>query len=122
RSGSGRERRRAAGTRPAEGTGRTPGVGLLPLAGPPEGRAMRWREGRRSQNVEDRRGQRMPGGGGGLRIGGGGLLLMLLVMWLLGADPMTLLSMLAGGGGGSVTQVDPRGYETGAPAPQTGGP
>ena len=83
---------------------------------------MRWREGRRSQNVEDRRGQRMPGGGGGLRIGGGGLLLMLLVMWLLGADPMTLLSMLAGGGGGSVTQVDPRGYETGAPAPQTGGP
>jgi len=80
---------------------------------------MRWRGGRRSENVEDRRGARMPMGGG-LRIGGGGLLLMLLVLWLLGADPMTLLSMLAGGGGGDVTQVDPRGYET-EPTPQAGG-
>jgi predicted metalloprotease len=59
--------------------------------------------------------------GGGLRIGGGGLILLLLVMWLLGADPMTLLSMLTGGGAGDVTQVDPRGYETQAPAPQVGG-
>jgi predicted metalloprotease len=75
---------------------------------------MRWRGGRRSQNVEDRRGARGPMGGG-LRIGGGGLILMLLVMWLLGADPMTLLSMLTGGGG-DVAQV---GYEE--PAPQTGG-
>ena len=82
---------------------------------------MRWRQGRRSENVEDRRGQRMPGGGG-MRLGGGGLLLMLLVLWLLGADPMTLPSMLAGGGGGTVTQVDPGGYETGGPAPLPGGP
>jgi predicted metalloprotease len=82
---------------------------------------MRWRQGRRSENVEDRRGQRMPMGGG-MRIGGMGLLLLLLVMWLMGADPMTLLSILAGGGDGSVTQVDPRGYETQAPAPQPGGP
>lgn len=82
---------------------------------------MRWRQGRRSDNVEDRRGRRMPMGGGGLRLGGGGLLLMLLVLWLLGADPMTLLSVLAGGGGGgTVTQVDP-GYESGGPAPLPGG-
>jgi len=59
--------------------------------------------------------------GGGLRIGGGGLLLMLLVLWLLGADPMALLSMLAEGGG-PAAQVDPGGYETGVPAPRTGGP
>jgi predicted metalloprotease len=82
---------------------------------------MRWRQGRRSDNVEDRRGQRMPMGGGGLRLGGGGLILMLLVLWFLGADPMTLLSMLAGGGG-DVTQVDPYGGRTGAPAPLPGGP
>lgn len=82
---------------------------------------MRWRQGRRSENVEDRRGQRRPIGGG-LRLGGGGLLLMLLVLWLLGADPMTLLSVLAGGaGGGSVVQVDPRGDPIGAPAPLPGG-
>jgi predicted metalloprotease len=82
---------------------------------------MRWREGRRSEHVEDRRGQRMPGGGG-MRIGGMGLLLLLLVMWLLGADPMTLLSMLAGGGGGEVVQVPADYGNPGAPAPQTGGP
>jgi hypothetical protein len=79
---------------------------------------MRWRQGRRSQNVEDRRGARTPMGGG-LRIGGGGLLLLLLVMWLLGADPMTLLSMLTGGT--DTTQVDPRGYPTETATPQAGG-
>jgi predicted metalloprotease len=80
---------------------------------------MRWREGRRSQNVEDRRGARMPGGG--LRIGGGGLVLLLIVMWLLGADPLTLLSMLAGSGG-DVAQVDPRPGAPGAAAPRGADP
>lgn len=65
---------------------------------------MRWQGGRRSRNIEDRRGRRV---GGGVGIGGGGLLLVLLVMWLLGADPMMLLQVgLSGAGGG-----------TGAPAP-----
>jgi predicted metalloprotease len=80
---------------------------------------MRWRQGRRSDYVEDRRGQGMAGGG--LRIGGMGLLLILLVMWLLGADPLALLSIFTGAGGGGSVEV-PVGYETGAPAPQTGGP
>jgi predicted metalloprotease len=84
---------------------------------------VRWRQGRRSENVEDLRGARAGLGRGGLRIGGGGLLLLLLVMWLLGADPLTLLSMLAGGGD-VTTQVPDARYESEprAPAPRTGGP
>jgi hypothetical protein len=56
---------------------------------------MRWRQGRRSQNVDDRRGSRVPGGG--VRLGLGGLVGVLLVGWLLGADPMTLLRILGDG-------------------------
>ena len=74
---------------------------------------MRWREGRRSDNVEDQRGA--GGGGGGLRLGGGGLILLLLGAWLFGADPMTLLSILAGGGGSLETPDTMQ--QSGAPAP-----
>jgi predicted metalloprotease len=83
---------------------------------------MRWREGRQSENVEDRRGEggggfRIPMGGGGLRLGGGTLILLLLGAWLFGADPLTLLSMLAGGGT-DTTQVPDASYrDEGAPAP-----
>lgn len=53
---------------------------------------MRWQGGRRSENVEDRRGMRA---GGPVRAGGlglGGLLLLLLLGYLTGADPMQLLT------------------------------
>jgi predicted metalloprotease len=53
---------------------------------------MRWREGRQSDNVEDRRGI----GGKGLAVGGIGSVVILLVALLLGVDPSRLLS-----GGGS---------------------
>ncbi|RIL07985.1 MAG: flagellar biosynthesis protein FlgM [Proteobacteria bacterium] len=76
---------------------------------------MRWRGGRRSQNVEDRRGARMPMGGG-LRLGGSGILLVLLAAWLFGANPLTLLQILAGGGSAIETSPDD-GYEQPAPAP-----
>jgi uncharacterized protein len=63
---------------------------------------MLWRGGRRSDNVEDRRGgggftggSRM--GGGGIRIGGFGLVVILLVGWFFGVDPTALLSQLDGG-------------------------
>jgi len=56
---------------------------------------MRWREGRRSENVEDRRSVRAPGGG--IRLGVGGLVGIVLVGWLLGADPFSLLQILGGG-------------------------
>ena len=83
---------------------------------------MRWREGRRSENVEDRRGQggggrmRLPMGGGGFRLGGGTLILMLLGAWLLGINPLSLLQMLAGGA--ETMQVPDTSYvEEGAPPP-----
>ena len=65
------------------------------------------RIGRRSENVEDRRGMSVGRGVAGL--GGGGLLLVLLISVLTGTNPMDILS---GGGGGTAIQV-PQG---GAPA------
>ena len=61
---------------------------------------MRWRQGRRSSNVEDRRGSgpigRMPRGA---KLGGGMTLIIILIGLFLGQDPMALLQMLNGGGG-----------------------
>ena len=52
---------------------------------------MRWREGRQSENVEDRRGVSR----GGMAIGGGlGGIVILVIALLLGADPRQLLEQL----------------------------
>jgi hypothetical protein len=56
---------------------------------------MRWETGRRSDNIEDRRGMRMGSVGGG---GIGFLLIVLVVSWLTGTNPLTLLQMADGGG------------------------
>jgi predicted metalloprotease len=57
---------------------------------------MRWKDGRRSTNVEDQRGS----GGGKLAIGGViGLLIMLGIAFMSGADPASIIDMVAGGGG-----------------------
>ncbi len=57
---------------------------------------MRWKTGRRSQNIQDRRGR---GGGGGspLVVGGGGLgmVVVAIVIALLGGDPTILLDSAA---------------------------
>lgn len=70
---------------------------------------MRWQSGRRSENVEDRRGM------GPMKIGGGiglvGLLLVLVVSFLTGADPLQLL------GGLSQVQVDQGGDTQGGAPP-----
>ena len=60
---------------------------------------MRWEDQRRSDNVEDRRGMRVPGGvaGGGI----GTIVVVLIVSWLTGANPLTLLQMAGGVSGGS---------------------
>lgn len=57
---------------------------------------MRWKEGRRSTNVEDRRGRRLAGGG--LKIGGGLGLVILLAIVLLGGDPTQFIGVLLGDG------------------------
>ncbi|MEZ5535941.1 MAG: neutral zinc metallopeptidase [Thiolinea sp.] len=52
---------------------------------------MRWRSGRRSTNIEDRRGRGM---GRPAKLGGGiGLLLMMLFVWLMGGDAVQMLGM-----------------------------
>jgi len=51
---------------------------------------MRWQDLRRSSNIEDRRGMRMPGGALG---GGVGLLVLVVVALLTGADPRQLLQL-----------------------------
>ena len=59
---------------------------------------MRWRDGRRSDNVEDYRG-RAPTGGGGARLGlkgGIGGLLLLAIAWYLGLDPRQLQGLVEG--------------------------
>ena len=51
---------------------------------------MRWKKGRRSSNVEDRRGQRV---GRGVKMGGGLTLLVVVAVLLLGGDPAALLQV-----------------------------
>jgi predicted metalloprotease len=70
---------------------------------------MRWEGQEQSDNVEDRRGMRMPGGPAGL--GCGGVLLVLVIALLTGKDPSQLLRLLQSQ---SVEQSVPQG---GAPAP-----
>ncbi|MCG6873205.1 MAG: zinc metallopeptidase [Gammaproteobacteria bacterium] len=67
---------------------------------------MRWKKGRRSGNVEDRRGSGggsiFGGGGGGgrgLKVSGGVAVVLVLAVFLLGGDPAQVIGMLTGGGG-----------------------
>ena len=67
---------------------------------------MRWRDARRSSNVEDG-----GSGGGGLRLGGGklglgGVAAVVVISLLLGKDPIQMLAMVSGmtGGGPVATQ------------------
>ncbi len=71
---------------------------------------MRWQTGRRSENVEDRRGMRVPGGG--MALGGGTVLVIALVAMLMGVDPTIVLQGLE--------QAQQVGVED--QAPQQGGP
>ncbi len=59
---------------------------------------MRWRAGRRSSNIEDRRGRAV----GGFKLSGGMIVAVLIFSILTGQNPLTLLQQLGGGvtGGG----------------------
>ena len=69
---------------------------------------MRWKRGRRSQHVEDRRGTRLSPGARGSRIrkgglgGGLGLVVIVLIAMFFGVDPMVLLQGLPSGQGPEV--------------------
>ncbi len=63
---------------------------------------MRWRSGRRSSNIEDRRGRRSFGRPA--KFSGIGLILMLIFAWLMGADAMQLLGMAGGQMSGTTQQ------------------
>ena len=54
---------------------------------------MRWQSGRRSSNVEDRRGRRIPGGAKG---GGIGILLLALIGMYFGIDPALIMNLADG--------------------------
>ena len=79
---------------------------------------MRWRTGRRSSNIEDRRGTRgfpMPRGRRIGRRGGlsGGVILIIIVIGLLtGQNPLQLLGMITGGGQEYSVPVSPSGSAT----------
>ena len=72
---------------------------------------MRWRDGRRSGNVEDRRGMRSAGG---KKVGGGiGVILLALIAMYFGVDPAIVLDQGAtpGMSGGDSAVVSPRSPE-----------
>lgn len=61
---------------------------------------MRWRGGRRSGNIEDRRGAKSSGG----LVGGGiGTIAIILIAWYFGVDPTPLLDGMQSTGGASST-------------------
>jgi uncharacterized protein len=64
---------------------------------------MRWKTGRRSSNVEDRRGVRMTGGK--MKGGGIGIILLALVGMYFGIDPSVILNSNLVDGGGPTQQV-----------------
>lgn len=72
---------------------------------------MKWRDGRRSSNVEDTRGSGGGGGGGGFGGGGfklgiGGLIVM-AAAYFLGVDPRLVMGIMQGVEGGAVQQGAP---------------
>lgn len=66
---------------------------------------MRWEGGRRSDNVEDRRGMRI--GGKGLAVGGLGTIAIALIAMFLGVDPGVVLNQVAVNPPGAEQQADP---------------
>ena len=80
---------------------------------------MRWEGERESDEIEDRRGLRIPRGGA--VIGGGGLVLVLLFSLLTGADPRQVLEIAQGVSdvGSGSGEPQPSG-PTGAPSDETG--
>ena len=67
---------------------------------------MKWNLGRRSSNIEDRRGQG-PGGGGGMRLGLGGIVIVVIIAFVTGRNPLELLGLIAQQGQPGTVQTQP---------------
>ncbi len=91
---------------------------------------MRWEDFRRSDNVEDRRGDDDSGGGGGTGIGFGGagqlglgtIVILGIIGWALGIDPRVLIGgaeVLEGKNGAQTETTQPQ-TQAGAPNDQIG--
>jgi uncharacterized protein len=92
---------------------------------------MRWDDFRRSDNVEDVRGDDSGGGfgGGGMSMGGGGLgigtiIVLGLLGWALGIDPRILIGgaeiVMGNGSGSQVESRAPQNVPSGQPSDQSG--
>lgn len=66
---------------------------------------MRWKKGRRSQNVEDRRGRPIRAGAG---IGGGAIIMALIAVFVLGQDPAEVIQQVGRGAQGTSGQAPQR--------------
>ncbi len=75
---------------------------------------MRWREGRRSSNVEDRRGMSVGRGVAVGGLGGVGLLVVVVIALLLGVDPTQLLQQMPSDSLPPSASVEPSGAGPGA--------
>ena len=80
---------------------------------------MRLDDMRESDNVEDRRGMRVPRRG--VAIGGGGLLLLLAIAFLTGQDPLQMLEDVSGPSASVDSGQDDQPGQMGAPTDQLGG-
>lgn len=69
---------------------------------------MRWQDGRRSSNIEDKRGRRVPGK---VKGGGIGVIILALIAMYFGVDPSIILNMSQG--------LQPQGQEQSAPVQQS---
>lgn len=78
---------------------------------------MRWKQGRRSSNIEDRRGRPRPRVSRRGKLGGGTILLILLAVFVFGQDPGEILNLLGGSGG---TPSTPTQQPTSAPTDEAG--
>ena len=76
--------------------------------------AMRWRQSRESQNVQDYRG-RATGGGGGMRLGLGGIVLAVIAYFVGG--PQLVMSLFSGAGSAPTSEAP---VQPGAPADEAG--
>jgi predicted metalloprotease len=91
---------------------------------------MKWEDYRRSDNIEDRRGEGSGGGfpfsmGGAGKLGIGGIIAVGLISWALGIDPRILiggLEMMQGGGQQTIQQTRAPAPVPGQPPARTGAP